>query len=383
MNLCRLLFVGTFLLVIGTVSSVNLANACGTAPPRNTPVAIADESAIIIWDEANKTQHFIRRASFTTEAPDFGFLVPTPSQPELGEASDEAFNSLAKITEPKVVKQPKPSGGGCGIGCSAGPRSGSFPSTVEVLDQKRIAGQDIVVLKATDAGDLTKWLADHGYEFSATLKEWVKPYIDQGWIITASKIAREPERAAPKVETTGKSDTPATSATPPKAETKKVGSAAVRMTFKTDKPFFPYSEPADQRASQGTPPRRLLRVYFLSTAKVQGALGDKGDAWKGNVVWANKIEATDREKLLDLCKLPKTTGPASWWLTEFEDWSSPRPGTADLFFSTAADQNAVERPPHIQYVSAGWSNGLMWYALACTMVVPCVVRRMRQKRPAE
>src|SRR5437016_3719837 len=62
--------------------------ACAPAPPPGVRVEIADESAIIVWDAAAKTQHFIRRASFATAAHDFGFLVPTPAQPTLAEASD-------------------------------------------------------------------------------------------------------------------------------------------------------------------------------------------------------------------------------------------------------------------------------------------------------
>ena len=55
--------------------------ACAPAPREGQIVEIADESAVIIWDSASQTEHFIRRASFKTEATDFGFLVPTPSQP--------------------------------------------------------------------------------------------------------------------------------------------------------------------------------------------------------------------------------------------------------------------------------------------------------------
>jgi hypothetical protein len=99
--------------------------ACAVASPHNTPVAIADESAIIIWDEQSQTEHFIRRASFTTGAKDFGFLVPTPTLPSLAEAptlaeaSDDAFTLLAKVTAPKIVTQKRPTGGGgCALGCA-------------------------------------------------------------------------------------------------------------------------------------------------------------------------------------------------------------------------------------------------------------------------
>src|SRR5580692_3138180 len=60
-------------------------SACAVAPPRNGHVSIADETAIIVWDAATKTEHFIRRASFQTASKDFGFIVPTPSKPMLTE----------------------------------------------------------------------------------------------------------------------------------------------------------------------------------------------------------------------------------------------------------------------------------------------------------
>jgi hypothetical protein len=351
----------------GTVGGVRRADACAAPHPHNMPVAIADESAIIIWDEASKTQHFIRRVSFTTEAKDFGFLVPTPNQPELAEASDEAFKVLAKITEPKVVKQKRPTGGGgCGIGCampaSRAPGDAMPPAGVEVLDQKRLAGQDVVVLKATDADELAKWLKDHEYEFSDDLREWVKPYLEQKWVITASKVAKAKDEGA-------EAD-----------KTRKVGMTAVRMTFKADKPYFPYREPAEQRAKKEAVPTRLLRVFFLSTGKVQGKLGDKGEAWPGTVAWANKIEPADREKILELLKLAKDTPPTAWWLTEFEDRSSPRPGTDEVYFSPADDQNPVERPAHVQYVAAPLPDCVMSYALVVYMLVPCLIRVVQRRK---
>lgn len=61
---------------------VGPAEACCPAGPRGKPVVNADQTVIMIWDAAAKTQHFIRRASFKTELDDFGFIVPSPTQPE-------------------------------------------------------------------------------------------------------------------------------------------------------------------------------------------------------------------------------------------------------------------------------------------------------------
>ena len=71
-----------------------VASACAVAPPRDVPAVNADQAVILIWDPATRTEHFIRQASFKTEGDDVGFLVPTPTQPDLQEAGDGAFASL-------------------------------------------------------------------------------------------------------------------------------------------------------------------------------------------------------------------------------------------------------------------------------------------------
>src|SRR4051794_17849048 len=80
------------------------APACCPAPPPGKPVVNADQTVILIWDADTKTQHFIRQASFKGEADDFGFIVPSPSQPELDESGNDAFPYLLKLTEPEKQK---------------------------------------------------------------------------------------------------------------------------------------------------------------------------------------------------------------------------------------------------------------------------------------
>ena len=355
-------------------------------------VQIADESAIIIWDAATKTQTFIRRAAFTTAARDFGFLVPTPEKPELAEAGDEAFTALQGLTAPRIVTQTAPAaGGGCGCGgmsankIVAG-RPDMAPAAVEVLDTKRVAGNDAVVLQTDDAGALTKWLKDHGYASSPELTGWAEPYVKAKWKFTAFKVARD--------------DAPAKDGTPKSGPADALSLTAVRMTFHTERPFFPYREPSPPPEPPPAPPvrredgkvmppkgytdipptPRLLRVYFLSESRVRGTLGGvSGKDWStvasARVVWSNKLVDANRESILGQLKLPKETPPASWWLTEFEDHSSPRPGSDDVYFSADDNQAPVERPPIIQYVSANVSGGVMCFALAVYLFLPRLLRR--------
>lgn len=317
------------------------SDACALVRPiyrPNTPpykLEIAEESAIIVWEAATKTQHFIRRASFKSEAADFGFLVPTPARPELAEGDDRAFSYLEKLTAPPirwVYSSPVP--------MSSKVRAPAFkaapPPPVVVLETKRVAGFDAAVLEARDAAALNQWLKKHGYQSSPDLVNWLDFYVKAKWKITAFKIAKDDKG------------------------NRLVATSAVRMSFKTERPFFPYREPAEPppppetatekgeepKIVRRTPGARLLRVYFLGSERVQGQLGDK--EWPGKTVWANKVYTADRHNLFPFLKLDLPTDK-DWWLTELEDRSSPRPGTDDVYFDTAKDQAAVSRPALIRY----------------------------------
>jgi len=118
------------------------AEGCCPAPPSGKPVVNADQTVVMIWDASTKTQHFIRQASFKSEADDFGFLVPTPSQPELEESGNEAFGYFAKLTAPETIKVTRPSDG-IGCGCSTARPKGEnlYKPAVHVLEDKHYRPQ--------------------------------------------------------------------------------------------------------------------------------------------------------------------------------------------------------------------------------------------------
>ncbi|HZT80525.1 MAG TPA: DUF2330 domain-containing protein [Gemmataceae bacterium] len=303
------------------------ATACAPVPPRGGRVDIAEESAILLWEPTTRTQHFIRRATFRTEATDFGFLVPTPAKPELAEADDGAFKLLEDVTAPKrrTVRQKRDPNAKSAVG-GRGKDERPLPAEpVRVLEAKRVAGFDAVVLEADNAKALNDWLAGHGYPSRPSLTDWLRPYVEAHWKITAFKIAKE-DGKIPGVKT-----------------------AAVRMSFAADRPFFPYREPKEEaRPAKGPRAARLLRVYFVGDGRAEGRLG--GKEWPGKVAWANQVPDAKRKELLKLLKLPDKAVPQSAWLTEFEDRSAPRPGTEDVYFAPAKDQSAVARPPILDVV---------------------------------
>ena len=79
-------------LLVVTVPTPEPVAACAAAPVHGgNGVQIASESALIVYDSATKTEHFLRTANFDTSSSEFGFFVPTPTRPELAEAAADIF----------------------------------------------------------------------------------------------------------------------------------------------------------------------------------------------------------------------------------------------------------------------------------------------------
>lgn len=321
MRTLAILWLGVLAVVLGRTPVVH---ACAAAPPRGEEVRVAEEEAIIVWDAATGTEHFIRRAGFQSTSRSFGFLVPTPSKPELGEIDASVFHDLALDITPehRVAIE--------GIDLeltsvlaffmladrSAPMAAGAAP--VRVLGTAKVAGFDATIVEADDPKALAQWLGEHGFEATPELEQWLAPYVRDRWVITAFEVA-------------GDTDGP-------------VGTAAVRMSFATDRPFYPYREPAGQQAAaagklqiQGrAPDSRLLRVFFFGDERVDGSLGDA--PWSAQVLWSKPL-AHFAEPLAQL-GVDKHRH-----LTVFHDDSFPRRGVAEVWFRTAADQATIVPPP--------------------------------------
>lgn len=295
--------------------------ACAPAPRPGHEVRIAGEEALIVWEGATKTEHFVRRGRFEVHGDggptDFGFLVPTPSKPALAETSDAVFDELERATRPKqqVVREPDVE---LGLACfatlarSVGDKAA--PATaVRVLDVQRVAGLDAAVLAADDAQALATWLSEHGYPMRPALTTWLAPYVQKKWIVTAFKIAAGAEA---------------------------VGTRALRMTFTTERPFYPYREPEDARSGAGGP--RRLDVWVLSDDGPVSPTLDDGAAFAGVERWAHPLASPN-------ATLPSlfTTRAGGAWLQHFRDDSAPRPGTADLSFARRSVPREIEPAPEI------------------------------------
>lgn len=304
------------------VASASPSSACCPAWGHGEPVRIADQRILVAWDPATKVEHFVREARFDSAAAgaeDFGFLVPTPSEPEIAEADGAAFDRLGSASEPKIVEVPRVRPHWSLLGefllsekSSYASRAvdAEYPMTrsaVQVVKTVRVAGYEAAVLRADDPQRLGKWLSDNGYQSRPELVEWSRPYVEAGWMITAFKYVGDAER---------------------------IDVAAVRMSFATDAPLFPYRVPTDQIAPEGRGNR--LRAYVVGPGRASGTLGagDGSRDWSQAAVrYARPLSADGGSSTILAGALPEESALslADAWLTTFDDDTWPS-GTADLFF---------------------------------------------------
>lgn len=289
---------------------MNQLGCCAVSRAENS-VVNADQTVIMLWDKERQTQHFIRKADFKTNASDVGFLVPSPSRPQLSESGNAAFTLLDRITMP-----PPRGGGGFPLGCAAQAPAPSLAYGVTVVEEKRVAGFDATVLTARTGEDLVQWLKKNGYSYSPAVAEWAKPYLGGSWHFTALKVAKGQDAAQNTVK-----------------------AAALRISFRTDQPLFPYREPESAASSQQLGAKhRLLRIYFIAETQYEGRInGNK--RWSGKALWSGDITA-HRTELLSALQLPASTGPSRWWLTKIDDQWPYQQAAGDVYFSPASQEKS-------------------------------------------
>jgi len=289
-------------LILASIASVKIANGC-IAISESGAVGINDEAAVIIWDKGHQTEHFIRSASFDSKHADVGFIVPTPTTPELVEADNRIFD-LAEQYLPIALTDSLD-------------MTNSIPESrsLVIIAEKDIGNYHAVTIAATDSKGLGEWLKKNGYQWTENSAKWLAPYLEANWKITAFKIRRTPSG--------------------------ELTTNAIRMSFATDRPFFPYSEP---QTSKLKGEHRELRIAILSDERMVGKLAD-GTAWAGHLDFAGSTKPppfshADKNDWLKYAKLNDNSEiklPSR--LTYFTDESNPRPGKWDLFFSASPDQS--------------------------------------------
>jgi MYXO-CTERM domain-containing protein len=236
----------SFVLLVALIATSMLlalfrpAHACGAfVGARGNEVTVpylAAEQVLIVWDKDTEIEDFVREARFEKANKVFGFIVPTPSVPEVFAVEDKPFPAL-RAAYPYV---PPPGGGGAGSGKLGGVGRGA-PAGVVVLSEQRIGSFRAFVLGASDAKGMDQWLDTNGFATTEQTRPWIAHYVALRFFFVAFRYE-------------------------PAAETASAGmtSESVRIRFKTPHPYYPYQEPVHAAADASVPSPRLLSVWLVT-----------------------------------------------------------------------------------------------------------------------
>lgn len=268
------------------------AVACCAVGATGEVVRFVGQTNIVIWDQKRGIEHFIRDASFETKSKDLGFLAPTPSEPDLSDASPKAFDLLMRLQPgPKRAWWERK---------DLDEAAAAPASSVQVVHEQDVSGYHAAVLKATDSKGLAEWLKKNGYPTPKFLDGWAKPYVDKGWYMTAFKVKGGEEAAT----------------------------GPIRMTFKTDRAFNPYSVPSENGDGNGQ-----LRIYYVSAGNEVPRVGGT-EPWN-EALWTADLPANSYVELTRHLKLPADAIPDNATVTTYDDHHFGQPGKDDLYFVPA------------------------------------------------
>jgi len=288
-------------LIAGSSLLISQALPCCWAS-KGPPVWMTNEAAIIVWDSAKKVQHFIREASFDTQAKDFGFIVPLPSVPDFAVADRNAFSRLESLKPVPASADAIPAAG----------TSNAAGGSVEILKEERVGDYQATVLRATDAEAMSDWLQKNQFKSRPQMTEWLGYYTKKGWVFAALKYVATPETTT---------------------HTK-----AVRISFKTDQPHYPYKMPSDAFKPGWVRP---LKLYFVADSRIKAKLADGGSQWSGREVWSGALPEGQYADFARELALQPSDLPASATVTIFENGEDESKYDEDLVFVAATNWSLI------------------------------------------
>jgi hypothetical protein len=254
--------------------AIPVVQACGgffrapQVPPEKRPT-LAREKVLLIHDAAKGRQHFIREVAFRKANDSFGFVVPTPTRPEVASIAQTPFTKLRQTFAYDGWENAY-GVGGLGL---VGRGGGGAPRGVEVLEEKKVGSFTAFVLAATDETALAQWLNDNGLVSTPEADQWLAHYVAMDFFYVAMRY--DP----PKDRTSAKADV-----APVEAET-------VRISFDTPIPYYPYLEPEGPPA--GATPSRLLELWYVGRDLVNPIARRETD---GEPQWVRPLRPGQRFK---------------------------------------------------------------------------------------
>lgn len=205
----------------GKMFAVEIADVSGAQIP--------DQSALICWNPATKTQTLAIETRFIGKGTEFGWVVPLPSRPEVKPGTKGMFPSLRGMFAPVV--QTRGAGAAPFLIClvifvlvmlysksairwvivvllilfmmvlltpslgSAGAGAGGAVAEPEYLDRRIVGDFEVTTLESPEGTVVVDWLRAHKFHVPAAAETVIDQYAKEKWSFVATRLSREIDSA--------------------------------------------------------------------------------------------------------------------------------------------------------------------------------------------
>jgi hypothetical protein len=206
-----LILISSMLLSIGT------ASACGGLFCQNVPVNQNAERIIFTMNDDGTITAYVQ-INYTGDAPNFSWIVPVPSVPEMDVAEMASFNELDLLTSPVIIPPPTPA---CafpeGRLMMSMDSTGAMPElalsdSVVVLASGTTGPYQYDVITSPDSNEIYAWLRENDYQVTPEMGPLFRLYTDEGMVFLAMKL--QPEAGVQDIQ-------------------------PIKMTYESDAPMIP------------------------------------------------------------------------------------------------------------------------------------------------
>ena len=154
-------------------------------------VASHRQEALLTFDGNSVT--VLLRTHFRAGPEELAWIVPVPAKPDsVDKGSDEVFAALEQTCAPRFTFY-EPGGGGKGCSCWTNLKQGGLGVArgVTVVSSGTAGVFQYVVLSATRADELAKWLNDNSYRMPIGAERVFGRYVRDGWHWLAMRLRPE------------------------------------------------------------------------------------------------------------------------------------------------------------------------------------------------
>jgi hypothetical protein len=189
------------LVAVGLSFGGESVEACGGLFCQTVAVDQQSERIIFTMNGDDTISAYVQ-INYTGSAPDFSWVVPVPSVPDIDVAEIETFDELSNLTQPVFIPPPLPD---CAI-IELDFEEGALPSEpgvfldgdVEVLAAGSVGPYDYVVVDSPEPNALITWLRENGYQITEEMEPLVHVYNEEGMVFLAMKL--QPDQGAQDIQ---------------------------------------------------------------------------------------------------------------------------------------------------------------------------------------